>query len=98
MVTYDLVLSSPHPNHDFFAHKMRELCGQLGLSFFMAEPVWAKELLQKLQLREIKVQVLLDLGADQSISEDPYLLLAPQSNHPAGDTPNPSVFSLFWVC
>jgi len=38
--------------------------------------VWVKEFLRKLLLREIKVQVLLDLGADQSISEDPYLLLA----------------------
>ena len=84
VVTYDLVLSSPYPNHDFFAHKMRELCGQLGLSFFMAEPVWAKELLQKLQLREIKVQVLLDLGADQSISEDPYLLLAQEVKRQGG--------------
>ena len=84
VVTYDLVLSTPHPNYDFFAHKMRELCGQLGLSFFMAEPVWVKEFLQKLQLREIKVQVLLDLGADQSILEDPYLLLANEVKRQGG--------------
>ncbi len=25
--TYDIVLSSPFSNYDFFAHKMRELCG-----------------------------------------------------------------------
>ena len=27
--TYDIVLSSPFSNYDFFAHKMRELCGQM---------------------------------------------------------------------
>ena len=84
MVTYDLVLSSPYPNFDFFAHRMRELCGHMNLSFFMAGPVWVKEFLQKLQLREIEVQVLLDLGADQSISEDPYLLLAQEVKRQGG--------------
>ena len=33
-VTYDIVLASPFHNYDFFAHRMRELCGQLGLTFF----------------------------------------------------------------
>ena len=63
---------------------MRELCGQMNLSFFMTGPVWVKEFLQKLQLREIEVQVLLDLGADQSISEDPYLLLAQEVKRQVG--------------
>ena len=84
MVSYDLVLSSPYPNFDFFGHRMRELCGQMNLSFFMTGPVWVKEFLQKLQLREIEVQVLLDLGADQSISEDPYLLLAQEVKRQGG--------------
>jgi hypothetical protein len=28
--TYDIVLSSPFHNYDFFAHRMRELCGADG--------------------------------------------------------------------
>ena len=39
-VAYDIVLSSPFPNYHFFAHRMRELCGQLNLTFFMADQVW----------------------------------------------------------
>ena len=31
--TYDVVISSPSPNYDFFAHRMMEHCGQMGLSF-----------------------------------------------------------------
>ena len=41
--TYDIVLSSPFSNYDFFAHKMRELCGQMDLTFFLADDVWVHE-------------------------------------------------------
>ncbi len=74
--TYDIVLSSPFSNYDFFGHKMRELCGQMNLSFFLVNDVWVKEFTQKLQQREIRVRVLLDLTANQATEDDPYLLLA----------------------
>ena len=83
-VTYDIVLASPFHNYDFFAHKMRELCGQLGLTFFMTDDVWVKEFLLKLQSKEIQVRVLFDLSANQSISEDPYLLLAREVKRQGG--------------
>ena len=73
---YDIVLSSPFSNYGFFGHKMREFCGQMGLSFFLVNDVWVKEFTQKLQDREISVKVLLDLTANQTIEDDPYLLLA----------------------
>jgi hypothetical protein len=74
--SYDLVLSSPFHNYDFFAHKMRELCGQMGLTFFMVDDVWVKEFTHKLQNKESRVRVLFDLTANQSVENDPYLLLA----------------------
>ncbi len=46
--TYDIVLSSPFSNYDFFAHKMRELCGQMDLTFFLADDVWVHDFLGKL--------------------------------------------------
>ena len=49
--TYDIVLSSPFSNYDFFAHKMRELCGQMDLTFFLADDVWVHEFLGKLRTR-----------------------------------------------
>ena len=75
-VTYDIVLSSPFPNYHFFAHRMRELCGQLNLTFFMADQVWVGDFLRKLGQREIGVRMLLDLSASQTEPEDPHLLLA----------------------
>ena len=73
---YDLVLSSPFSNYDFFGHKMRELCGQRGLSFFLVDDVWVHEFLGKVRSEEVSVRVLLDLTANQTIPDDPYTLLA----------------------
>jgi hypothetical protein len=83
-VYYDVVLSSPFPNYDFFAHRMRELCGQLNLTFFAADKVWVNDFLQKLQQKEIKVRVLLDLSNTQTIPDDPYTLLAKEAKQQGG--------------
>jgi len=74
--TYDFVLSSPFPNYDFFAHRMRELCGQLNHTFFAADEVWVAEFLRKLRDKEISVRVLLDLSNNQTDPDDPFLMLA----------------------
>lgn len=79
MVYYDIVLSTPFPNYDFFAHRMRELCGQLHLTFFAADKVWVSDFLQKLQRKEFQVRVLLDLSNNQTVPDDPYLLLAKEA-------------------
>ena len=81
---YDIVLSCPFRNYDFFAHRMRELCGQMGLTLFIVDDVWVREFLQKLQSEEIQVRVLFDLSANQSLSEDPYLLLAREVKRQGG--------------
>ncbi|MFC1958072.1 RimK family alpha-L-glutamate ligase [Chloroflexota bacterium] len=73
---YDIVLSSPFSNYDFFAHRLRELCGQMGLTFFLVDDMWVKEFTQKVQADDIKVRVLFDLTANQAIDDDDYLLLA----------------------
>jgi hypothetical protein len=73
---YDMVLSSPFSNYDFFAHRLRELCGQMGLTYFLVDDIWVNEFTQKVQSREIGVRVLFDLTAGQAIENDPYLLLA----------------------
>ena len=81
--TYDIVLSSPFHNYDYFAHRMRELCGQMGLTFFMVDDVWVHEFLQKLRNRDIGVKVPYDLTANQSIEDDP-LLISGQRGKAAG--------------
>lgn len=74
--SYDVVLATPFPNYNFFAHKMRELCGQNNLTFFFCNDTWVKEFHQKLQAREVEVKVLLDLTANQRMDDDPYVVLA----------------------
>ena len=76
---YDFVLSSTFPNYDFFAHRMRELCGQLNHTFFPADEVWVTDFLHKLQEREISVRVLFDLSNNQTNPEDPFLMLAKEA-------------------
>ncbi|UCG82981.1 MAG: hypothetical protein JSW38_12540 [Dehalococcoidia bacterium] len=90
-VNYDFVLSSPFPNYDFFAHRMREQCGQLNLTFFVADKVWVNDFLQKLEKREISVRVLLDLSNNQTVPDDPYLMLAQEAKRQGAyviDDPN----------
>jgi len=81
---YDMVLSSPFPNYDFFGHRMRELCGELNLSFFVADKVWVNDVLQKLQEKEIAIRVLLDLSNCQTVPDDPYFLLAKEVKRQRG--------------
>jgi hypothetical protein len=74
--TYDIVLSSPFSNYDFFAHRLRQYCGQMGLTFFLVDDVWVHEFAQKLKEKEIGVRVLFDLSANQLNEDDAYVQLA----------------------
>ena len=73
---YDVVLSTPFSNYHFFAHRLRELCGQMNLSMFVVDDVWVEEFTQKLRSGEVGVRVMLDLTANQTVEGDPYLELA----------------------
>ncbi len=81
---YDVVVSSPFANYDYFAHRMRELCGRWSLSFFMVDDVWVKEFSQKLHAKEISVRVLFDLTANQTLEGDPYSQLAREVKRQGG--------------
>ena len=82
--TYDVVISSPFTNYDFFSHRMMELCGQMGLTFFFVNDVWINEFLEKVRTREVTARVLLDLTAAQTDDDDPYTLLAREVKHRKG--------------
>jgi hypothetical protein len=73
---YDIVVSSPFTNYDFFSHRMMELCGQMNLTYFMVGDLWIQEFLQKVEAGKIDVRVLLDLTANQPDEDDPYTRLA----------------------
>jgi glutathione synthase/RimK-type ligase-like ATP-grasp enzyme len=78
---YDMALSSAS---QFFASRMRELCGQFDLPFFFIEPIWAADFLQKLRDREIGVRVLIDMAADLYEPDNPYLLIAQEVKKSGG--------------
>ena len=74
--TYDVVLATPFSNYNFFAHKLRELCGQNNLTFFFCNDTWVNEFRQKLEAREVEARVVIDLTANQTVDDDPYVMLA----------------------
>ena len=82
--TYDVVISSPFSNYDFFAQRMMELCGQMGLTFFFVNDVWINEFSQKLVDREVSARVLLDLTAAQGDDDDQYTALAKEVKRQRG--------------
>ena len=82
--SYDIVLATPFPNYNFFAHKMRELCGQNNLTFFFCNDTWVNEFYQKLESREVEAKVLLDMTANQTLETDPYVRLAKEVKRRGG--------------
>ena len=75
---------------------MRELCGQMDLTFFLADDVWVHEFLGKLKTREIAVRAMLDLTADQTDPDYVYTKLAYEVKEQGGvviDDPELTAFS-----
>lgn len=73
--TYDIVVSTPY-SYGFFVHNMRELCGQMRLSFFLVNELWAQEFLEKLESKKVAANVFIDLSTNQRIPNDPFTVLA----------------------
>jgi hypothetical protein len=70
---YDIALAN---GHDYFSSRVQALCGQFDLSFFLIEPTWAAEFVRKLQARDLKVRVLIDMVSDAYQPDDIYFTLA----------------------
>jgi len=80
-VYYDIALSF---TQEFFSSRIRELCGQFDLSFFLVEPHWVYDFIRKLQEGEIRVRVLIDMGSDAYEPENLYFLLAKEVKRTGG--------------
>lgn len=74
--TYDLVFSSPYAGYEYFAHYLRQHCGQMRLSFFLVNDVWVHEFLAKMRAGEVKAKVFLDMCTEQAVPDNPYTVLA----------------------
>ena len=63
---------------------MMELCGQMGLTYFLVNELWVHESLEKLHNKELQVRVLLDMTAAQTDADDPFTLLAREVKNQKG--------------
>ncbi|MEK7282119.1 MAG: hypothetical protein AAB037_07215 [Chloroflexota bacterium] len=70
---YDVALAL---GEEFFSHRVRELCGANNLSFFLVEPVWLQDFLEKLQRGDVGVGVLIDMSSDPYDPANLYYRLA----------------------
>lgn len=79
--SYDVVLAYVH---DYFSSRVRELCAQFDLSFFLVEPVWLADFVRKLQDGELNVRVLIDMASDAYLPDDLYFILAKEVKRRGG--------------
>lgn len=80
-IFYDVVLSS---DQGYFSSRVRELCGQFDLPFFLVEPVWVDDFLRKLQQGDIGVRVLIDMAGDPYEPDDLYFRLSKEVKRSGG--------------
>ena len=72
MRTYDLVMTHKLDADDFFIQRIQQHCAERGLNFFLIEPLWVEEFLDKFRQEKIWARVLLNLHSEHHQPEDPY--------------------------
>jgi glutathione synthase/RimK-type ligase-like ATP-grasp enzyme len=72
MRTYDLVMTHKLDADDFFIQRIQQHCAERGLNFFLIEPLWVEEFLEKFRQEKIWARVLLNLHSEHHQPEDPY--------------------------
>lgn len=85
MKVYDLCLAF---TEEFFSLLIQEACAQARLSFFLIEPHWAQEFLQKLREGEVGVRVLIDMFSDAHAPDDFWYALAREAKASGGHVIN----------
>jgi hypothetical protein len=75
-VIYDVALAT---TQQYFSSRVMENCAQLNLSFFLVEPFWAADFLEKLCQDELGVRVLIDMASDAYQPGNLYFELAKQA-------------------
>jgi hypothetical protein len=75
MRTYDYVMTHKLDADDFFIHRVQQRCAQLGLNFFLIEPLWVDAFLDKFQKGKLWARVLLNMHSEHHEPEDEFHLL-----------------------
>jgi hypothetical protein len=88
---YDLVMTHKLDTDDLFIHRVQEHCAQLGLNFFLVEPLWAQRFYEYYARNEVWARVLLNMHSEHHLPDDIYhrlVLLAHHKNTRVIDPPD----------
>ena len=61
---YDLALTHALDTDDFFIHRLQRRCAEVGLNFFLVEPLWATAFLEALESRSVVARTLINLHSE----------------------------------
>src|SRR5689334_15957784 len=76
---------------DFFIHRVQQHCAELGLNFFLVEPLWVQRFYEYYARNEIWARVLLNMHSEHHLPDDVYhrlVLLAHHKNTRVIDPPD----------
>ncbi|HEX7860948.1 MAG TPA: hypothetical protein VF773_11510 [Verrucomicrobiae bacterium] len=88
---YDLVMTHKLDTDDFFIHRIQQHCAELGLNFFLVEPLWVQRLYEFYARNELWANVLLNMHSEHHLPDDIYhrlVLLAHHKNTKVIDPPD----------
>jgi hypothetical protein len=69
---YDLVMTHKLDSDDFFIHRVQQRAGELGLNFFLIEPLFVERFFEAYGKNEIWAKVLLNMHSEHHLPEDLY--------------------------
>ena len=88
---YDLVMTHKLDTDDLFIHRVQQHCAELGLNFFLVEPLWVQRFYEYYARNEIWARVLLNMHSEHHLPDDIYhrlVLLAHHKNTRIIDPPD----------
>jgi hypothetical protein len=78
---YDLVMTHKLDTDDFFIHRVQQHCAELGLNFFLIEPLWVQRFYEYYARNEIWARVLLNMHSEHHLPDDIYHRLVLLAHH-----------------
>ncbi len=72
---FDLAMTHGLDSDDFFIHRIQERCAQLGMNFFLIEPIWLEPFRFQFEQGNLSVRVLLNMHSEHHNPSDPFLRL-----------------------
>jgi hypothetical protein len=57
---------------DFFIHRIQQHCAERGLTFFLIEPLWVEQFLERLRRNELWARVMLNMHSEHHLPEEIY--------------------------